>query len=138
MKYTKRGNIYVVRLEKGENIIESLREFAKINNIKAAMVNGIGAVTDAKIGIFDIETKKYNETIFKDNYEITSLIGNITTKNDEPYMHLHINFSGQDCICYGGHFIEGKITITAEIIVTEIEGSLNRYLDEVGINLIEV
>ncbi len=138
MKYTKRENIYVVRLEKGENIIESLKEFAKINNIKAAMVNGIGAVTDAKIGIFDIETKKYNEKIFKDNYEITSLTGNITTKNDEPYMHLHINFSGQDCICYGGHFIEGRITITAEIIVTEIEGSLNRYLDEVGINLIDV
>lgn len=138
MKYTKRENIYVVRLEKGDKIIESLKEFAKINNIKAAMVSGIGAVTDAKIGIFDIETKKYNERIFTDNYEITNLTGNITTKKDEPYMHLHINFSGQDCICYGGHFIEGIITITAEIVVVAIEGELNRYLDEVGINLIDV
>lgn len=138
MKYTKRENIYVVRLEKDENIVESLKKFAKENNIKAAMVNGIGAVTDTKIGIYDIESKKYNETIFSDNYEITSLTGNITTKDNEPYMHLHINFSGQDYICYGGHFIEGKVTITAEIIVTEIEGNLNRYLDEVGINLIDV
>lgn len=138
MKYIKRENIYVVRLEKDENIVESLKKFAKENNIKAAMVNGIGAVTDTKIGIYDIESKKYNETIFSDNYEITSLTGNITTKDNEPYMHLHINFSGQDCICYGGHFIEGKVTITAEIIVTEIEGNLNRYLDEVGINLIDV
>ena len=138
MKYTKRENIYVVRLEKDENIVESLKKFAKENNIKAAMVNGIGAVTDTKIGIYDIESKKYNETIFSDNYEITSLTGNITTKDNKPYMHLHINFSGQDCICYGGHFIAGKVTITAEIIVTEIEGILNRYLDEVGINLIDV
>ena len=86
MKYTKRENIYVVRLEKDENIVESLKKFAKENNIKAAMVNGIGAVTDTKIGIYDIESKKYNETIFNDNYEITSLTGNITTKDNEPYM----------------------------------------------------
>lgn len=138
MKYTKRGNIYVVRLEKGDKITESLKEFARINKIKAAMVNGIGAATNINIGVFDMKTNQYNEAIFKDCYEITNLTGNITSKDEEPYTHLHINFSGDNCISYGGHFVEGEITITAEIIVHEIEGSLDRYKNEIGINIINI
>ena len=88
---------------------------------------------------FDLNTKVYNETVFDGKYEITSLLGNLTTKDNEPYLHLHINFSGEDCVTYGGHFVEGTVTAVCEIILTELDGQIPRYLDEVsGLNVMNL
>lgn len=139
MNYSKRGNTWVIVLEKGEKITESIKKFCSETGIKAGIINAIGAAKDIKIGYFDINTKEYNETNFSDYYEITSLTGNVSTKDGQPYTHIHINFTGADCVGYGGHFIEGTITVTCEIFITEIEGELQRIPDaETGINVIKL
>lgn len=139
MDYKKVNNDWILKINKGEQIASSIKNFCKENNIKLASISGIGAATNIKIGYFNLNTKVYNEKVFDDKYEVTSLLGNITTKDGEPYLHLHITFSDEDCTTYGGHFVEGTISGTSEIFLTVFDGEVSRYVDdETGINVMDL
>ncbi|WP_394019640.1 PCC domain-containing protein [Anaerococcus cruorum] len=51
MDYKRFDNKIVLRLKKGEKIIESLEKLANEANISAAHFQGIGAVNELKIGL---------------------------------------------------------------------------------------
>ena len=56
MEYKQYTNKYILRLDPGEEIVESITKIAETEKIKLASVTGIGAINKAKIGVFD--TKK--------------------------------------------------------------------------------
>ena len=66
-------------------------------------------------------------TEIKEDCEITSLIGNITVKNGEPYVHLHITVAGKGGNVYGGHLLKTVISATAEIFITVLPGTVERF-----------
>lgn len=69
--------------------------------------------------------------------EITSLTGNISRKNGEPYLHLHINVADGSHGVIGGHLSRCVISITAAINLICIPLSTNRSPEEeFGINLL--
>lgn len=137
MEYKVFNDKVVLRLDKGEEVLASLKEVAKKENIKAAQIEGIGASNNIIIGFFLPSDKSYKEIEFKDYYEITSLLGNISSLNNESYFHIHINFSDSSGKSFGGHLIKCIVSVTCEIIMTKIEGKINRKKDEdIGINLI--
>lgn len=138
MEYRKFGNHYVVRIEKGEEVLSKLKELCLNENIHLGSISGLGAANEVEIGLFNTETKEYKTTVMKGMFEITSLIGNITRKDDEVYLHCHINFSDASLHTFGGHLVSGKISATSEIIVTAIDGEVNRRFDEnIGLNLFD-
>ena len=61
MQFQKVKNSYIVHVEKGEKVIESLTLFCKQNNIYSAQIAGIGAVKNIDIGAYDIDTKEHTE-----------------------------------------------------------------------------
>lgn len=135
MEYKRYGSVIALRLDKGDDITESVFKVAEQEGIKAAKVSGIGATDNFTVGVFDIAKKGYNEYVFKGNHEINSLTGNITEKDGEPYIHLHITATGTDCKVVGGHLIKGVISLTGEIIITVTGGKITREYDEtLGIN----
>ncbi|NLM43004.1 MAG: DNA-binding protein [Clostridiales bacterium] len=136
MEYKKFGNQYVLRMDKGEEIVETLKKFCQEQNITLGWVKGIGAVNKAKIGLLKIEEKKYYSIELNGSYEITSLLGNISTMNGEVYLHLHINLSDEHYKTYGGHLNYAIISATGEIFIEAIDGMVDRqFSDEIGINL---
>ena len=56
-------------------------------------------------------------TDIKGEFELTSLVGNITIKNGNPFVHIHVNVSDEACNAYGGHLFSGTITATGELII---------------------
>ena len=139
MIFGKRGeNDYVLRLEKGEEVLEALRVFAAEADIGCASVTGIGATDDAVLGVFDMEKKVYHENAYAVPMEILSLTGNISVKDDEAYVHMHAAVADETGIAKGGHILRMRISLTAEIFVHVLPGELNRKPDEeLGINLIQ-
>ncbi|WIF94877.1 PPC domain-containing DNA-binding protein [Caminicella sporogenes] len=138
MDYKKFGNTYVMRIDRGEEIIETLKKFCIENEINLASVKGIGLVNKAKIGIFDTSKKRYNFIELTGDYEITSLLGNISTMNDEICIHLHINLADHECKTYGGHLDLGIIGVTGELIIEAIDGKVDRaFNEEIGSNLLK-
>ena len=138
MEYKKFGNHYVVRMEKGEEIMESLKKLCLDEDIRLGSISGLGAAKEVEIGLFNTETKEYKTTVMRGMFEITSLIGNITRKENEVYLHCHINFSDASLNTFGGHLVKAVISATGEIIITKIDGEVNRRFDEeIGLNLFD-
>ena len=136
MKYKKFDNTYVVRIEKGEEVISKLTDLCNNENIKLGSITGIGATDKLVIGLFDTNSKQYHKTTLTGPMEITSLMGNVSTKDGETYLHIHINVCNTDMQVYGGHLNECYISATCELHVTKIDGEVDRYFDEsIGLNL---
>ena len=136
MDYRRFADTLVVRMDKGEEILEQLQKLAEKENIKLAEVNGLGAVNDFTVGVFKVDEKKFYPNSFQGCYEIVSLTGSINTMNGEYYAHLHMSAGNDRGEVFGGHLSRAVISATAEIFVRVIDGRVDRaYNDEVGLNL---
>ena len=137
MKFKKFGNKWVVSVNIGEEVVESLKKFCEDNKIKLGTISGIGAVKKATIGFYNLETKKYYPKELNGDYEITSLLGNISTMGREVYLHLHINLADSTYNTFGGHLNSAVIGGVGEFIIEEIDGEIERgFNKEVGLNLL--
>lgn len=135
MKYRIVGEKIFVSLQTGDLINKSLTEISVKENISNAWINGIGAIDSVEVGYMDVVNKKYQKRNFNDNYELISLIGNITIKDGVPFVHTHITFSDTEYKVFGGHLFDAKITATGEIILTVADSKIDRQFNEnVGIH----
>lgn len=139
MQHINIENKYIIRLEKDEEILEQIKKVCSENYINAGTIKGIGAVKNVKIGFFDVNSKEYHAKIFEDNFEIVSLMGNISTLDNEPYIHVHAALGDKDFKVIGGHLNEAYVSATCEITIEQIEGYLDREFDEeIGLNLFKI
>lgn len=103
MDYRKFNHAIVARIDKGEEILEKVKEIALKEKIKLANVNALGATNDFTVGVFKTDEKKYYSNEFQGNFEIVSLTGTINTMNGEPYIHIHMSAGNDKGEVYGGH-----------------------------------
>ena len=129
--------VYILSIDNHQEIMEALADFCKKQKIKAGEVTGIGAISEATFRFLDPATKKYVDKTFAEQMEITNLTGNISAKDGEPYLHVHLTCSRRDYTCVGGHLLRARINGACELIVTDFGlTSLGRRPDaETGLNL---
>ena len=139
MDYRKFNDTYVIRMDRGEEILSSLTELCRKEKICLGSVSALGAADYAVIGLYDVGARQYHRHTFDEPMEITSLVGSISTKEGEPYLHLHINLCRDNMSVIGGHLNECRISATCEMIVRQLDGVVERQLDEAvtGLNLYE-
>lgn len=130
---------FVVKLNKGEQLVDSLIKFARQEKVDSGSVAGIGAVTNVTLGYFDREQKKYLEKKFEEVYELVSLVGSIATINYQPILHLHIIISDRNYKVYAGHLFSAEVAVTGEIFVRAYPEPLLRKKDpQFGLNLLDL
>ena len=136
MESRRFGNQWIVRIDRGEEVVGTLKRFCTENGIRLGSVSGIGAVGSVRVGLFKTGTKEYLTTELQGDFEITSLTGNISTLAGEVYLHLHITLSDEGYHALGGHLSAAVVSGTCELVVTEIAGEMDREFDPgVGLNL---
>ena len=136
MEYRKFNSTIVARFDKGEEILTQIREIALRENIRLASVTALGATDRFTVGVFHTDEKKYYANSFTGSFEIVSLTGTINTMNGEFYTHIHMSAGDADGHVFGGHLNEAYISATCEMIVTIIDGTVDRFKDpETGLNL---
>ena len=136
MEYRKYGSTYALRIDLGEDIVESLKKLCAAEQIRLGRVEAIGAADHAVIGVYDLGKKEYYPETIDEFMEITSLNGNITVMDGKPYIHLHATLADQRHTVHGGHVLEMRVGATCEMFVTALEGEVTRQKDEsLGINL---
>lgn len=136
MDYRKFESTIVARIDKGEEILEKIKEIALKENIKLANVNALGATNDFTVGVYNVDEKKYYSNSFKGNFEIVSLTGTINTMNDEFYTHIHMSAGNDKGEVFGGHLNKAIVSATCEMVINIINGKVDRYKDEeIGLNL---
>ncbi|MBE6052580.1 MAG: DNA-binding protein [Clostridium sartagoforme] len=138
MEYRVFNETIVLRLEKGEEVIESIKKLCEKEDIKLGSISGLGASNHIVIGLFKVDEKKYYSNTFEDDFEITNLTGNISRMNGEVYLHIHGTFADIEGKCVGGHLNKAIISATSEIIINKIHGEVGRkFSEDIGLNLIE-
>ena len=138
MEYRKFNNTIVARIDKGEEILEKIKEIALKENITLANINALGATNDFTVEVFKTEEKKYYSNNFKGDFEIVSLTGTINTMNGEFYTHIHMSAGNDKGEVFGGHLNRAVVSATCEMIINIIDGKVDRKYDEnIGLNLFE-
>lgn len=130
MKAKKVGkNIFLIKLERGEEIVESLKDFFKKQKIKGGWFFGIGAAKDLEVSYFDTKKKKYLTKKLKGDFEVLSLVGNLAWEGKSPLLHCHIVVSDKKFKCFGGHLKSGKVSVVIEITFLQFSKKLLRSFD---------
>ena len=138
MEYKRFDKDIVVRIDKGEEILEKIKEVAIKENIKLATVTALGATSDFTVGVFKTEEKKYYSNSFQGDFEIVSLTGSINTMNDEFYTHIHMSAGDEKGNVFGGHLNKAIVSATCEMFIHVIEGKVDRELSkDIGLNLLK-
>ena len=140
MKLKQLTDAYLLRLERGEEVISSLEAFANDNSIDGAFFHGLGGADQATLGIFRIDTdKQYHFTDYEGEMEIVSLNGNISRDSDgEVMVHCHSVISGLDLKASGGHVKSMRVAGTCEIFIdTRVDALTRTHDDDIGLKLLD-
>ncbi len=131
------NDTYVLRFDKGEEVIAGLVAFAKENELTAGVFNAIGACSEVTLAFYDLENKKYLDHTISEDHEIVSVTGNISRMDENPIIHAHGVFSDRNMTTRGGHIKAITVSATCEVTITELIGNLTREFDEeTGLNLL--
>lgn len=139
MQYQEKNNVIFLHLFPNENINDMIIKMCRETNVKTAVVlSGIGQVKNAQLGYFK-EKGNYSEELFTKPFELLSLTGNIVKQNDEYILHLHAVLGDENKKTIGGHFINGTITVTGEIVILKTKINAKRiYNKKTGLKTFEL
>lgn len=130
------GNAFYLRLDPDDELISKVKDFCRQHDIRAGIITGLGAVKSATLGFFEPSSKQYHQKTFEGAYEMTSLIGNISTLDQEVYLHAHANFAGADYQVFGGHLAAAVVSATLELRIQKDNGQLERVFNpKIGLNI---
>jgi hypothetical protein len=130
---------FALVFEKDEEVKAPLSGFAAENGILCAQVTAIGAFSEVTLGFFDRQKKSYQEIPVKEQVEVLSFSGNIVEKDGKPMLHAHVVVAKADGSAHGGHFLQGRVWPTLEMIIFETRAHLRRKQDEeTGLPLIDL
>ena len=134
---TNNKDILIIRLDKGDNLIEKIKEVVSAEGIQGGFFNGIGACAKVVLSYFDIEKKEYLDRTFDEPLEIVSLSGNIAHADGDVVVHAHGVFSNANYSTVGGHVKELIDSVTCELDLTKLRSTLNRDINqEFGLKLL--
>jgi hypothetical protein len=129
---------YVLIFKTGDEVASILKQFAKEHHLAGSSFKAIGALSNAKLGWFNWETKKYETAAeIHDQIEVLSLIGDIALHDGNPEVHAHMVVGKRDGTAHGGHLLQAHVRPTLEVILTEsLEPLQKKYDPESGLALI--
>jgi len=93
------------------------------------VISGIGQLKNIKLGYFK-EKGDYAPQLFKYPKELLSLSGNICKEKNEYLLHLHAVLGDENKKAIGGHFIDGIVSVTAEIVILKTDLDIKRKTDK--------
>ncbi len=139
MQYIRSGSDYIIRFDRGDELITELTKLCRDENIKCGSISGLGAADEVTLGVFNLKTFRYEKTTFKGVFEIASCVGNASRKDGEVYLHLHMTVSNpSNGQVYAGHLNFCHISLTGEFFLHSVDADVDRvYSDEVGLNLMK-
>lgn len=130
MRFADYAKGYVLKLEPGEEVHETLIAFATKKMIPSAFFQGIGGLTNVELGYFNLAKNDYDRHSFKGDYELICANGNITDVDGKHFAHTHVVLSDEKCHTISGHFFSGTVTVTAEIFLFPLDIAIIRKPDE--------
>ena len=77
--------------------------------MRPASLSVIGALSRAELGYYDQVSQKYGRIQIEEPVELVSCSGNISMRDDQPFVHAHAVLSDREGKVRGGHLTSGTI-----------------------------
>lgn len=121
---------FLVCLQPGEFVRQCLEQVCLDWGILGGSVSGIGGVRDVELGFWS--SPDYLRKTLAGNWELLSLLGNISSYEGRPFAHLHVSLADENFNVVGGHFFEARVTATAEIFLYRTAAIVREWDAAVG------
>ena len=129
MEARKKGNVHMLRLDRGEPVVASLCAYVGQARIRGGSIVGLGALEASEIGYFDPARRAYSRTLLPEPLELLSLVGTISRLDGQPFVHVHVTLGAPDHSVVGGHLFEARIAVTGEFVIHAAAIASSRILD---------
>lgn len=140
MLQTDGRRTYVLALDEGEEVVETLTRFASANALTAARFTAIGALSRVKVGFWRPEAQTYKEIPIDDQVEVLALTGFVTRGADaDVKLHAHVVVGTSEGLARGGHLLEARVRPTLEVVLVDEPVELRRrHDDRTGLALLDM
>ena len=130
MEYRKIGETYYVRMDRGDEIVKTLLDICRLEDIQSAYYSGIGGCSDVEMQIFIPERGEFETERLEGVLELVALMGNIVSDDeDQLYHHTHALFTyleNGEHKSLSGHMKSSTVLYTAEIELRPVIGGVIR------------
>lgn len=135
------SGIHVLRLDRGERVRGVVERYAREAGIVGARVEAIGALKDPELGYYWFGlpwwmrvNRSYRRKTFRGIWELAPLVGNLTLRDGDPFLHAHVALGGPLFRARVGHLFDATVGVTVEMFLTPLASPLRREMNE-DINL---
>lgn len=123
MNSIRAENLMVIRLDEGKEAISSLKDIARDEQLRSAVIlSFVGALKYSKL----IVRKGVEKEICLHAEAVGN--GNISLLNGEPFIHLHVAL-GNDDGSWVGHLLKGTVDIFCEVVLQIMPLEVRRVYD---------
>jgi predicted DNA-binding protein with PD1-like motif len=127
MRSQNYGPQAVLVFESGEPVMETLKRWLADNTISSGAFTAIGGLRQVTLKYFNTTTRRYEEREINEQLEVLHLTGTVGQLNGEPFVHAHITVGTREYQTYGGHFGDGIVSPTLELVLSRVGGALIRH-----------
>ncbi len=115
--------IFMGSINCGNDLLRELTDLCIDRKINLGRVEAIGAVRKARIGFYEQDKQEYRFSCFDFPMEIANLTGNISLKDEKPFVHAHATLVDGKGETYGGHIAEGTVVFACEFVLEAFDGA---------------
>lgn len=137
MRVQRSGNEHVLNFDPGDEVLEMLTRYLAEQHISAGRFQAIGGLKQFQLKYFDSAIMQHLARDFDQQVEVLSLVGDVSLRDGQPFIHSHSVLGTADYQTLGGHLGRGIVEPTLELILTALDTELVRENDQrTGLDLI--
>ncbi|HUJ68567.1 MAG TPA: PPC domain-containing DNA-binding protein [Syntrophorhabdales bacterium] len=122
---------FMARLNKDADLLEEITGICRKHGITLGRIEALGAVQKACFSFYDQGTHEYMPVSVNKPLEILKLTGNVSLRDNAPFVHAHVTLGDSEGRAYGGHLAPGTVIFACECMVEALDGpALSRQLDQ--------
>jgi predicted DNA-binding protein with PD1-like motif len=130
VQYVRQGDRLQFRFLSGEVFPGPLLDFLGRERIGYAALTGLGAVRGVTVSYWNAESQQYQQHEIEEQMEVVSLVGNVTLRDDAPFIHAHVSLGRRDLSVIGGHVNQLVVHPTLEVWLRPEATPVRRELDD--------
>ena len=116
----------LIHMVPDEDYLECIKEACREAGFRTAVIlSSIGQLKEVTLGYFR-GPGDYHPQVFDGPLELVGVSGIISLVNDEYIPHLHAVLGDPEKMAVGGHLVSGKVSITNETVIGNINIGVNR------------
>ena len=121
MRVWPSGDDFVLRLDKGDDLMSSLIEFAVANNSPANVItSGLGGLDQLTLGEFQTDIGEFKLEPYEGFFEILNITGNVFEFDGAPKPHIHMIVRAENGKLLGGHVLSARVLIPIEMVIRRL------------------